>query len=86
MLAWAYFHNEQYEEAIPLWNKIIELNPDYLFAYQMSGDEIKARESVVEILRIKPAYSMEWVKKLTIKNDERKKRIVEAYRKAGIPE
>ena len=93
MLAWAYFYNEQYEEAIPLWNKTIELNPDYLFAYvgltgayQMSGDEIKARESVAEVLRIKPTYSMAMVKNLTIKNIELKKRIFEAYRKAGIPE
>jgi adenylate cyclase len=93
MLAWAYFHTEQYEEAIPLWNKTIELNPDYLFAYQgltgayqMSGDEIKARESAAEVLRIKPTYSMEMVKKFTIKNIERKKRVLEAYRKAGIPE
>ena len=93
MLAWAYFHTEQYEEAIPLWNKTIELNPDYLFAYQgligayqMSGDEIKARESAAEILRIRPTYSMEMVKKFTIKDIERKKRVLEAYRKAGIPE
>jgi len=93
MLAWAYFYIEQYEEAIPLWNRTIELNPDYLFAYQgligayqMSGDEIKARESVAEILRIRPTYSMEMVKKFTIKDIERKKRVLEAYRKAGIPE
>ncbi len=93
MLGWAYFYNEQYEEAIPLWNKTIELNPDYLFAYvgltgayQMSGDEIKAREAAAEVLRIKPTYSMEMVKQLTFKNDELRKRIFEAYRKAGIPE
>jgi len=93
ILAWAYFHNEQYEEAIPLWNKTIEFNPDYFFAYvgltgayQMSGDEIKARESAAEVLRIKPTYSLAMVKKLTIKNIERKKRVLEAYRKAGIPE
>ena len=93
MLAWAYFHNEQYEEAIPYWNRIIERNPDYLFAYigltgayQMLGDEKKARESAAEVLRIKPTYSMAMVKKLTIKSIERKKRVLEAYRKAGIPE
>jgi adenylate cyclase len=92
-LAWAYFHKEQYEEAIPFWNRTIERNPNYLFAYigltgayQMSGDEIKARESANEVLRIKPTYSLAMVKKLTIKNIERKKRVLEAYRKAGIPE
>jgi adenylate cyclase len=67
-LAWAYFHKEQYEEAIPFWNRTIERNPNYLFAYigltgayQMSGDEIKARESANEVLRIKPTYSL-WLK------------------------
>jgi adenylate cyclase len=32
-LAWAYFGKQQVEEAIPLWNRTIERNPDYLFAY-----------------------------------------------------
>ena len=32
-LAWAYASTEQYEKAIPLWNRSIEGNPDYLFAY-----------------------------------------------------
>jgi adenylate cyclase len=92
-LAWAYMSNEQYEKAIALWNRTIERNPDYLFAftgltgaYQLSGNEIKARESAAEVLRIKPTYSMALIKKWDIKNIERKKRILEAYRKAGIPE
>jgi adenylate cyclase len=92
-LARAYANKEQYEEAIPLWNRIIERNPDYLFAYigltgayQMSGDEIKARESAAEVLRIKPTFSMAIIEKSDIKNIELKKRLLEAYRKAGIPE
>jgi TolB-like protein/class 3 adenylate cyclase/Tfp pilus assembly protein PilF len=93
-LAWSYTLTEQYEKAIPLWKRTIERNPDYLFAYvgltcayQLLGNEIKAREAAAEVLRIKPNYSMAMVEKRTdIKNPEFKKRILEAYRRAGIPE
>ncbi len=92
-VAWAYFDIEQYEEAIPLWNRARERNPDYLFAYvgltgayQLSGREIKARESAAEVLRIKPTYSLARIKEWDYENIEFKKRILEAYRQAGIPE
>ena len=93
-LAWAYMNVEQYEKAISLWNKAIKRNPDYLFgytgltiAYQWSGQEMKAREAAAEVLRIKPAFSISLVKKtMGYKNEGIDKRILEAYRKAGIPE
>jgi len=69
-LAWAYAFSEQYEKAIPLWNRTIERNPDYLFAYmgltlayQLSGNEIKAREAASEVLRINPKLSIALLKK-----------------------
>jgi adenylate cyclase len=93
-LAWSYAYLKQYEMAIPLWNRTIERNPDYLFAYmgltcayQLSGDGAKAREAAAEILRIKPIFSMKLAeKRIGTKNEEVKERILEAYRKAGIPE
>jgi len=93
-LAWAYTNVEQYEKAISLWDKAIKRNPDYLFgytgltiAYQWSGQEMKAREAAAEVLRIKPAFSISLVKKtMGYKDDGTGKRILEAYRKAGIPE
>jgi adenylate cyclase len=92
-LAWSYALSEQYEKAIPLWNQAIERNPDYLFAYsgltctyQLLGNEIKAREAAAEVLRIKPTYSTAKIEEFDIKNPELKKRILEAYHKAGIPE
>jgi adenylate cyclase len=93
-LAWSYTYSEQYEKAIPLWNKTIERNPDYLFAfmgltcaYQLSGNEIKAREAAAEVLRIKPTLSMSLIEKTySSKNGQIDKRIIEAYRKAGIPD
>ena len=95
-LAWAYAYTENYEKAIQLWDTAIERNPDYLFAYtgltwayQLSGDEIKAREAAAEVLRIKPNYFIsktEIANKTTTKNEKTRKRILEAWRKAGLPE
>jgi adenylate cyclase len=75
-LAFTYAFSGQYEKAIPLWERAVERNPDYLFAYsgltwayQMTGNEIKAREAAAEVLRIMP-----------------KKSWMEALRKAGLPD
>ncbi len=58
------------------------------FTYQLSGNEIKAREAAAEVLRIKPKFSIALLKKgySTKINEELRERIFEAYRKAGIPE
>jgi len=94
-LAFAYAFSGQYEKAIPLWIRAIERNPDYLFAYsgltfayQMSGNETKAREAVAQVLRIKPNFS---VKRSAgeanpIKDADLKKRYMDAQRKAGLPD
>jgi adenylate cyclase len=94
-LAFAYAFSGQYEKAIPLWNRAIEHNPDYLFAYcgltfayQMSGNESKAREAAAEVLRIKPNYSVERDagKANPFKDADLRKRFLDAQRKAGLPD
>ena len=94
-LAFAYAFSEQYEKAIPLWNRAIERNPDYRFAYggltyayQMLGNETKAREAAAEVLRIKPNYSVERDagKANPFKDADLKKRYIDALRKAGLPD
>ena len=94
-LAFAYAFSGQYEKAIPLWNRAIERNPDYLFAYggltfayQMSGNETKAREAAAEVLRIKPNYSVERDagKANPFKDADLRKRFLDAQRKAGLPD
>jgi len=94
-LAFAYAFSGQYGKAIPLWNRAIERNPDYLFAYcgltyayQMSGNETKAREAASEVLRIKPNYSVDQDagKVNPFKDAELKKRFLDAQRKAGLPD
>ncbi|MDH3885963.1 MAG: tetratricopeptide repeat protein [Desulfobacterales bacterium] len=93
-LAFAYAASEQYEKAVSLWNKAIERNPDYLFAYmgltavyQFLGDESKAREAAAEVLRIKPNFSVLRVEKSSpIKDPAGKKRWIDALRKSGLPD
>jgi len=94
-LAFAYAFSGQYEKAIPLWNRAIEHNPDYLFAYcgltfayQMSGNESKAREAAAQVLRIKPNYSVERDagKANPFKDADIRKRFLDAQRKAGLPD
>jgi adenylate cyclase len=93
VLAYAYLHSEQYEKAIPLWNRTIERNPDYLFAYigltcayQLSGNELKAREAAAEVMRIKPNLTVTKLEKGAATKGVNRKRLMEAFRKAGIPE
>jgi adenylate cyclase len=91
-LAWAYTGLKQYEQAIPLWNKTLERNPDYLFAYmgltathQLLGQESRARECAAEVIRIKPTFSVALAEKLfMLRNEEDKNLIIEALSKAGI--
>jgi tetratricopeptide (TPR) repeat protein len=93
-LAFAYAFSGQYEKAIPLWNRAVERNPDYRFAYsgltwayQMTGNEIKAREAAAEVLRIMPNFSVARAEKtLTSKNVAQNKSWMEALRKAGLPD
>jgi adenylate cyclase len=91
-LAWAYTGLKQYEQAIPLWNKTLERNPDYLFAYmgltaahQLLGQENRARECAAEVIRIKPTFSVALAEKLfALKNEDDKILIKEALIKAGL--
>ena len=93
-LAWAYTSLAQYEKALPLWNKAIEKNPDYLFAYegltvvhQLLGNRNRARECAKEVLRIKPTITISKLQKnITAKNETDRALILNAYREAGIPE
>ena len=92
-LAWAYAFSEQYENAISIWNKLIELHPDYFFAYmglalvhQLTGDELKAREAAAEVMRLKPKLTVSMLAKGPATKNVDRERMLEALRKAGIPE
>lgn len=91
-LAWAYVGNEQYDKAIPLFLEMIERSPDDLFAfqgltaaYELSGDHEKARWAAENVMRINPGISIAALQKMGIMKDgDFRKRIFEAYRRAGI--
>jgi adenylate cyclase len=92
-IAWAYAFSEQYEKAISIWNKAIERNPDYFFAYlgltmvyQLSGNELKAREAAAEVMRLKPKLTVSKIAKGPATKNWDRERGLEALRKAGIPE
>jgi adenylate cyclase len=93
-LAWAHFSLSQFEKAIQLWNKAIEKNPDYLFAYdgltlahQLLGNKDQARECAAEVLRIKPTITIAKLPtSLTVKSESDRARFNKAYREAGIPD
>jgi adenylate cyclase len=92
-IAWAYGFSEQYEKAISIWNKAIERNPDYFFAYlgltlvyQLSDNELKAREAAAEVMRLKPNLTISKLEKGPATKNIDRKRMFEALRKAGIPE
>ena len=91
-IAWAYAYSEHYEKAISLWNQAVERNPDYFFAYlglalvyQLSGNEVKAREAVAEVLRLKPNLTISKIEKGPATKNIDRKRMHEALHKAGIP-
>lgn len=94
VLAWAYLYDKQYEQAIFLWKKILVSNPEHLFsylgltaAYQLTGNETSARESAQEVLRLKPNMTISIMEKGPATNNiDRRKQILEAMLKAGIPE
>ena len=92
-LAWAYALSEQHEKAISLWTRAIERNPDYFFAYlgltmvyQLSGNELKAREGASEVMRLKPKLTVSMIAKGPATKNVDRERGLEALRKAGIPE
>jgi len=92
-LAWSYVFSEQYEQAIPVWKKALERNPDYLFAYmgltlayQLSGNEVKAREAAAEVIRIKPNLTVSKIAKGWTTKNVNTKLLFEAWRKAGLPD
>jgi adenylate cyclase len=93
-LALAYQYNGQYEKAIEMCHKTLSVNPDHMFAYLDLAASYTfldraedARKAVEEILRINPNFSLEsHANILPFKNQEKLDRLINALRKAGLPE
>jgi TolB-like protein/Flp pilus assembly protein TadD len=93
-LGYAYGGAGMYEEAITACQKALRVKPDNLFAhrclaaaYSLSGREEEAHAEVAEILRINPKLSLQYFAKTTpYKNPHDTELLIDALRKAGLPE
>ena len=91
-MAGAYRMMGQYEESIAMCKKILEKQPDHLFAhtnllvaYMLSGREKEARAEAAEVLRIDPNFSLErFAKAIPTKDQAETDRYIAALRKAGL--
>ena len=90
-IAKSYAMTGQYEEAITWGKKAVHQKPNNFLAniilteiYCLSGREEEARAQAAEVLRIQPKFSLEkWAKR--VKGPDKEK-IIDALRKAGLPE
>jgi adenylate cyclase len=88
----AYSLAGQYEEAVKAGKKAIHIDPNNLVsrvflaaAYSLNGQEEEARIEAKEVLRINPHFSVDqWEKTIPYKNEEDRKLIIGALRKAGL--
>ena len=93
-LGGAYFMLGQYLEAIRVCKKAINISPDYVSpkvimvaCYSSLEQFEKAHEAVTEIQRINPSLSIEFIAEtLPFKQKTDIENLLEALRKAGVPE
>jgi len=93
-LGTAYRDIGRYEEAIVQLKKAINLSPDSLYphtalaaTYSLAGRDEEARAEVSEVLRIQPKISLKSLaKRVAYKNKADIDRLIDALRKAGLPE
>jgi adenylate cyclase len=84
----------RYEEAISEYKKVIKRSSDSVFAhlgaaatYSLWEHEKEAQAEVAEVLRIDPKFSLETFRKGQLyKNPKEVERLIDALRKAGLPE
>jgi TolB-like protein/cytochrome c-type biogenesis protein CcmH/NrfG len=98
MLASAYLRLERYEEALPVWEQILErcrrdecppwiAHAGLIESYIGLGREEEARAEAEELLRVDPTFSLEKPRKTNFaKYPEQLERRLSALRKAGLPE
>ena len=94
VLGSSYYALKRYKEAEETGKKMLERAPDSLMAhlllaavYSEMGRQEDAKIQVAEILRINPEFTLEhFPQAVLIRNQDEKKRHMDALRKAGLPE
>ncbi len=93
-VAGSYGFTGRYQEAIKLAKRAVQEKPNDLVShltlagiYSLAGREDEARAEAAEVLRINPKYSLKYLAKtLSYKNEVDKELILDALRKAGLPD
>ncbi len=93
-LGTAYIRMERYEEAITVLKKALHYNPDFFIAhvrlagcYAALGREEETHAEVAEVRRLNPKYSVKkYAKASPIGDKAVKERVIDALRKAGLPD
>jgi adenylate cyclase len=91
-LAWSCLGANQYDKAILLWTELLERNPDSIFAfmgltaaYEFTANKEKARWAAQNVMRLNPKFSVAIEEKMfPVKDEAFKKRLLDAYRGAGL--
>jgi adenylate cyclase len=91
-LGLVYQNLNQYENAISEYEKALEVNPNYLFAYigltvayTILQHEEEARAAAAQVIRINPKFSVSYFEKVfCIKNPKHKETIIVSLRRAGL--
>ena len=92
-LGFAFRMTGRYEEAATLFKKSIEMAPNDFWihahlaaTYMIMGRDKEAHAAAAETMRINPRFSLEWFAKRSLLNRSEVEKIIEAMRKAGLPD
>jgi adenylate cyclase len=91
-LGQAYRLTGRFDEAVSAFKKLIEREPNFIFAhiqlaatYIMMGREKEARAEATEVLRINPEFSLDYLaKRAPFKDQSVTDNLISALRKAGL--
>jgi adenylate cyclase len=91
-LGYSYLSNDKYEESIEAFKKAISVSPDqYLsyrglaVAYSQLGFEKEAKAAMSQTLKLRPQFSIEWIKRLPYRHKEDLNNEIARMEKAGFP-
>jgi adenylate cyclase len=91
-LGYNYLSNDKYEESIEAFKKAISMSPDqYLsyrglaVAYSQLGLEKEAKAAMSQTLKLRPQFSIEWIKRLPYRHKKDLNKDIARMEKAGFP-
>jgi tetratricopeptide (TPR) repeat protein len=93
VIAFARFSAGQYSDCVASARETIERYPEYfparyvlITAAAMNGDVDGAAEALAALLRLQPDFSLAWLAEVMPWTGEIGERLLEGWRKAGVPE